>query len=841
VRRGAYTTAVDLSTVYGASLIGEAQGLVTLSASTSVKLVASDAAAVHDFENIYFTVSNSTAKYNFAKHGLNIKNCRAQAGVFTLDFAASALPTRVSIDGLLVDTDNSINANNALYISNAADVAAPITGTIKNLQIRRVNSLNAAGTPQQALTINQFGNSGSNTDDALTFENCIIDPSTGFGAAYGSVLRIDTSYQPLVFRDCLIRCSQATWATVLTIVSSDSILFENCKIVQEGNGPLLSVTGNSKGITFKKCKFYTSPTNLVANEFNVICDPLSNSEVTPIRFTDCYLEVRFGNDALLERITFNRDGSSNTNIGTGPIELNSFQVKLNYASPYLNNDLFVFSSGLNAPPGPPPSSDPLQKSGQVHDLSIDFNFKRLHQPSARALVLAGNGTSNTLFRLSVTELSLLGVAEPSSAAGGTPATEDTCRLVALYNATVRGGEVSGVPQSTDVVGWKAIFEMNEPLDSVFGIRFWSRGDPNKGRLLRTTGAANKNNRIAENTVNVTNLASSELAEGWFCSVNTPGTQVMHNNVHISGSTGSLTEDTPDHWLISLGGSASSCSVIGNTTSTATGLRHIGVREGVSATGTITAVAGASLVNGETFTLGDGINTPTVFEFFEGVYTGDNVVVAYTSGDSASTVALSIRTAINNVDDRLLIVASSGGGAVTNLTHAHRGQAGNVAVTETVANAGFIVTGLTGGAGGLSTIVGNTMVCASSATIAIVRLANIGNVVAGNTAINTGTGGAFVGDIGIGTIGTQSVFTYTWDPGSIPAGLSETAPFTVPGAKIGDRVVVGHSVSLVGLTSTAYVSVPGVVTVVLSNATGAVRDLASHTITLEVLRSSNALY
>jgi hypothetical protein len=135
------------------------------------------------------------------------------------------------------------------------------------------------------------------------------------------------------------------------------------------------------------------------------------------------------------------------------------------------------------------------------------------------------------------------------------------------------------------------------------------------------------------------------------------------------------------------------------------LTDITIPASVAATGTITAVAGASLVDGETFTINDGINTPTVFEFDSGGGVGGgNVAVTFTGGDSASTVAASILAAINGVGATLLVTASSGGGAVTNVTHDRGGTVGNNAITETVANAGFIVTGLTGGAGDIKVLV-----------------------------------------------------------------------------------------------------------------------------------------
>jgi hypothetical protein len=134
------------------------------------------------------------------------------------------------------------------------------------------------------------------------------------------------------------------------------------------------------------------------------------------------------------------------------------------------------------------------------------------------------------------------------------------------------------------------------------------------------------------------------------------------------------------------------------------LTDITVPAAVAATGTITAVAGANLVDGETFTLNDGVNTPTVFEFDSGGgVTGANVAVPFTGGDSAATVAASIQSAINGVGSTLLITASSGGGAVTNLTHDRKGTVGNNAITDSVSDVGFTTTGMSGGAGDIKVL------------------------------------------------------------------------------------------------------------------------------------------
>jgi len=123
----------------------------------------------------------------------------------------------------------------------------------------------------------------------------------------------------------------------------------------------------------------------------------------------------------------------------------------------------------------------------------------------------------------------------------------------------------------------------------------------------------------------------------------------------------------------------------------------------AATGTITTVAGASLVDGETFTIDDGWNVPTVFEFDlgGGGVAGSNVAVAYGAGDSADDVRDAIIAAAEPLYGdfgTLLVRASDGGPATVTLTHDIASQRGNQTIGETVAAAGFVVTGMAGGGG-----------------------------------------------------------------------------------------------------------------------------------------------
>ena len=119
----------------------------------------------------------------------------------------------------------------------------------------------------------------------------------------------------------------------------------------------------------------------------------------------------------------------------------------------------------------------------------------------------------------------------------------------------------------------------------------------------------------------------------------------------------------------------------------------------ASTGSITTVAVASLVDTETFTLDDGLNTAVVFEFDvagDGV-SGSNTAVDVSALTTADEVRDAIIAAVNGVSDYLLrITASDGGAATVDLTHDQNTHLGNTPITETVAAAGFVVAGFTGG-------------------------------------------------------------------------------------------------------------------------------------------------
>jgi hypothetical protein len=123
---------------------------------------------------------------------------------------------------------------------------------------------------------------------------------------------------------------------------------------------------------------------------------------------------------------------------------------------------------------------------------------------------------------------------------------------------------------------------------------------------------------------------------------------------------------------------------------------------VKSGGSITAVAVANIIAGETFTLNDGIHAARVFEFVKTTprsYTAGRTMVDLVSKTTADDVRDAIIAAINGLDpDDFLIGASSGGAATVTLQHETGGAIGNTTSSETVADGGFVVTNMTGGSG-----------------------------------------------------------------------------------------------------------------------------------------------
>lgn len=130
---------------------------------------------------------------------------------------------------------------------------------------------------------------------------------------------------------------------------------------------------------------------------------------------------------------------------------------------------------------------------------------------------------------------------------------------------------------------------------------------------------------------------------------------------------------------------------------------LAIYDGTRATGTITCVAKASLINGETVTVSDGVNTATAFTWDTAGTGVDTAYVKYINVSSTDlTTAAHMATALADAmaaqkQTGVFRVSASPSSAVVTVTSDAAGTAGNVTITETVANAGFTVAGFTGGA------------------------------------------------------------------------------------------------------------------------------------------------
>ena len=124
---------------------------------------------------------------------------------------------------------------------------------------------------------------------------------------------------------------------------------------------------------------------------------------------------------------------------------------------------------------------------------------------------------------------------------------------------------------------------------------------------------------------------------------------------------------------------------------------------VGSSGTIIAIAAASLLDAETFTIDDGINPALIFEFDkvpDGVV-GTNIAVDISAAVLDTDVASAMVSSINGANP-LNLVADNGSGSSATVTITNTGtgiEGDSVSWADTVADAGFTVTNPTGGAPG----------------------------------------------------------------------------------------------------------------------------------------------
>ena len=121
--------------------------------------------------------------------------------------------------------------------------------------------------------------------------------------------------------------------------------------------------------------------------------------------------------------------------------------------------------------------------------------------------------------------------------------------------------------------------------------------------------------------------------------------------------------------------------------------------GERATGSIVCASGANLVDAQIVTINDGYHAAKVFEFdSNAAFTGGRVQVAFTALDTAEEVRDALLAAIQGAGLFITATADPENVAKILLEHQKPGTIGNVAITDTVAHASFVVVGMTGGEG-----------------------------------------------------------------------------------------------------------------------------------------------
>jgi cysteine-rich repeat protein len=149
------------------------------------------------------------------------------------------------------------------------------------------------------------------------------------------------------------------------------------------------------------------------------------------------------------------------------------------------------------------------------------------------------------------------------------------------------------------------------------------------------------------------------------------------------------------------GNADACGSCSATCSQVTSSQAIGF---------IVPPAGGALDDGETFTLDDGINPPTVFQFqavevLHAGLTGGNVIISFSGTDTDAVIGEAIAAAIlQRHTDGLLLIApvtdpDNTDDALVLLRHDRFTALGNHQIASTVSSAGFLTIGMAGGKGG----------------------------------------------------------------------------------------------------------------------------------------------
>ncbi len=133
--------------------------------------------------------------------------------------------------------------------------------------------------------------------------------------------------------------------------------------------------------------------------------------------------------------------------------------------------------------------------------------------------------------------------------------------------------------------------------------------------------------------------------------------------------------------------------------------RIVIGEGLTpATGTLTFTgyedALVDISDGDTFTLNDGSNTPSIFEFDQsgdGVAPG-HIIIEINTAVTDADVQAAIISAINGASNLDITASIGAGNGIVNLTNDTSGFLGNITILATADDGGITVSGMSGGTG-----------------------------------------------------------------------------------------------------------------------------------------------
>ena len=133
----------------------------------------------------------------------------------------------------------------------------------------------------------------------------------------------------------------------------------------------------------------------------------------------------------------------------------------------------------------------------------------------------------------------------------------------------------------------------------------------------------------------------------------------------------------------------------NTKTGTTGI--VASSDPIAATGTLKVTEPGNLVDGETFTLDDGVNTPTTFEFdTDATWTSPNVPIDISGAIDFRDVRTAVLAAINGVATLDITAFTPGFGDTLNLTNDTPGSAGNTTSISLIVSNKFSLSNMTGG-------------------------------------------------------------------------------------------------------------------------------------------------